>query len=155
MSWLAGHGEYRINPAWILNAGAMLEYSSLSAAWLFLPRLSVHYHWDDQQTLRVAYSTGSRQPTLYENNGRAIIRGVNVPLTIYGAYASGGLNPEINRSIELGYHWQPSRSASLDFRLFQEPMVRTVLGFVCVDGRCIGCINGSDSFQVGTGLMMP
>jgi iron complex outermembrane receptor protein len=120
VSWLAGHGEYRINPAWILNAGAMLEYSSLSAAWLFLPRLSVHYHWDDQQTLRVAYSTGSRQPTLYENNGRAIIRGVNVPLTIYGAYASGGLNPEINRSIELGYHWQPSRSASLDLRLFQE-----------------------------------
>ena len=120
VSWLAGHGEYRINPAWILNAGALLEYSSLSAGWLFLPRISVHYHWDDQQTLRVAYSTGSRQPTLYENNGRALIRGLNTPLTIYGAYASGGLNPEINRSIELGYHWQPSRSASLDFRLFQE-----------------------------------
>ncbi|MFO7641465.1 MAG: TonB-dependent receptor [Candidatus Competibacteraceae bacterium] len=120
VSWLAGHGEYRIDPAWVLNVGAMLEYSSLSSAWLFLPRFSVHYHWDDQQTLRVAYSTGSRQPTLYENDGRAIIRGVNVPLTIYGAYASGGLDPEINRSIELGYHWQPSRFARLDLRLFQE-----------------------------------
>ena len=119
VSWLAGHGEYRINPDWITNVGAMLEYSSLSDSWLFLPRISLHHHLDDRQTLRIAYSTGSRQPTLYENNGRAIIRGVNVPLTIYGAYASGGLNPEINRSIELGYHWQTVRN-QFDVRLFQE-----------------------------------
>ena len=119
VSWLAGHGEYRINPDWITNVGAMLEYSSLSESWLFLPRISLHHHLDDRQTLRIAYSTGSRQPTLYENNGRAIIRGVNVPLTIYGAYASGGLNPEINRSIELGYHWQTVRN-QFDVRLFQE-----------------------------------
>ena len=26
VSWLSGHGEYRIDPAWVLNAGAMLEY---------------------------------------------------------------------------------------------------------------------------------
>ena len=119
VSWLAGHGEYRINPDWITNVGAMLEHSSLSDSWLFLPRISLHHHLDDRQTLRIAYSTGSRQPTLYENSGRAIIRGVNVPLTIYGAYASGGLNPEINRSIELGYHWQTVRN-QFDVRLFQE-----------------------------------
>ncbi|MEI2782229.1 MAG: TonB-dependent receptor [Candidatus Competibacter sp.] len=119
VSWLAGHGEYRIDPAWVLNAGAMLEYASLSASWLFLPRLSVHYHVDNRQTLRLAYSTGSRQPTLYENNGRAIIRGVNVPLTIYGVIASGGLDPEINRSLEVGYHWQAARN-QFDVRLFQE-----------------------------------
>ncbi|MDG4549767.1 MAG: TonB-dependent receptor [Candidatus Competibacter sp.] len=119
VSWLAGHGEYRIDPAWVLNAGAMLEYSSLTASWLFLPRFSVHYHVDDWQTLRLAYSTGSRQPTLYENDGRAVIRAVNVPLTIYRVIASGGLNPEINRSLEVGYHWQAERN-QFDVRLFQE-----------------------------------
>ena len=119
VSWLAGHGEYRIDPAWVLNAGAMLEYASLTASWLFLPRFSVHYHADDWQTLRLAYSTGSRQPTLYENDGRAVIRAVNVPLTIYRVIASGGLNPEINRSLEVGYHWQAERN-QFDVRLFQE-----------------------------------
>jgi iron complex outermembrane receptor protein len=120
VSWLAGHGEYRIDPAWILNAGAMLEHSSLTDDWLFLPRVSLHHHLDDRHTLRAAYSTGSRQPTLYENQGRAIVRGANVPLTIYRVHASGGLDPEINRAVELGYHWRPSRFAHLDVRLFQE-----------------------------------
>ncbi len=119
VSWLAGHGEYRINPAWILNVGAMAERSSLLAKWLFLPRFSIHHHLDDQQTLRIAYSTGSRQPTLYENDGRAVVRGANVPLTIYGVIASGGLDPEINRSLEVGYHWQAARN-QFDVRLFQE-----------------------------------
>jgi outer membrane cobalamin receptor len=48
-----------------------------------------------------------------------MIRGVNVPLTIYGVIASGGLNPEINHSLEVGYHWQAARS-QFDVRLFQE-----------------------------------
>jgi outer membrane cobalamin receptor len=56
---------------------------------------------------------------LYENAGRALIRGVNAPLTIYGVIASGGLDPEINRSLEVGYHWQMSRN-QFDVRLFQE-----------------------------------
>jgi outer membrane cobalamin receptor len=30
------------------------------------------------------------------------------------------LDPEINRSLEVGYHWRAARSARLDVRLFQE-----------------------------------
>jgi iron complex outermembrane receptor protein len=119
VSWLFGHGDYRLDPRWVFNAGAMVEHSSLTRSWLFLPRLSAHYHVNDRQTLRLAYSTGSRQPTLYENDGRAVIRATNVPLTIYRAIASGGLNPEINRSLEMGYHWQAARNG-FDVRLFQE-----------------------------------
>ena len=119
VTWWSGHGEYRMSPAWILNFGALLEHSSLTQQWLFLPRLAMHYHLDPQQTLRLIYATGSRQPTLYENNGRAIIRGINVPLTIYGVIASGGLDAEINRSLEIGYHWQTGRN-QFDVRLFQE-----------------------------------
>ncbi len=119
VTWLAGHAEFHRDSAWTLNIGAMLEHSSLVRSWLVLPRLSIHYHLDDRQTLRVAWSTGSRQPTLYENNGRAAVRATNTPLTIYGAIASGGLDPEINRSLELGYHWQSGRN-QFDARLFQE-----------------------------------
>lgn len=119
VSWLGGHVEYRLRPQFVLNAGAMVEHSSLTRSWLFLPRLSAHYHLDDRQTLRFAYSTGSRQPTLYENNGRAIIRATNVPLKIYGVFASGNLDPEINRSLEVGYHWGADRD-HVDIRLFHE-----------------------------------
>lgn len=119
VSWLAGHTEYRIDPAWVVNVGAMLEHSSLTRSWLFLPRISVHHHLDGRQTLRIAYATGSRQPTLYENDGRAIVRATNAPLTIYGVIASGDLDPEISRSLEVGYHWQSGRN-QFDARLFRE-----------------------------------
>lgn len=119
VSWLFGHGEYRLDPAWAFNAGAMVEHSSLTRSWLFLPRFSVHYHLDDRQTLRLAYSTGSRQPTLYENDGRAVARATDAPLTIYRVIASGGLDPELNRSLELGYHWRSGRN-QFDARLFRE-----------------------------------
>jgi iron complex outermembrane receptor protein len=128
-----GHTEYRPRPDWVLNAGALLEHSPIAGKWLFLPRLSAHYHIDDQHTVRVAYSTGSRQPTVYENQGRAVIRGVNVPLTLYRVYATGldqgGLDPEINRSLELGYFWWPTQHLSLDARLFQEDITHLIKGF--------------------------
>lgn len=121
---LFGHAEYRPWDPVVVNLGAMLERAPLSAEWLLLPRLSVHYHLDDRQTLRAIYATGSRQPTIYENQGRAVVRGVNVPLTRYRVYATGsahgGLAPELNRALELGYGWQPARSFTVDVRLFQE-----------------------------------
>lgn len=128
-----GHGEYRPREDVVINAGAMLEWSDLSEKWLFLPRLSGHYHISDDQTARLVFSTGSRQPTLYENQGRAVVRGVNVPLTIYRVFATGidrgDLDPEINRLVELGYFWRPYKQASLDLRLFQEHISDLIRGF--------------------------
>jgi outer membrane receptor protein involved in Fe transport len=121
---LFGHGEYRPWENVVFNLGAMLERAPLSDEWLLLPRLSAHWHLDDRQTLRAIYATGSRQPSIYENQGQAVIRGVNVPLTLYRVYATGieqgGLAPERNRALELGYFWQPTPSINLDLRLFQE-----------------------------------
>lgn len=128
------HGEYRLSDRLVLNAGAMLEHSALSSRdWLFLPRLSAHYHLDDHQTLRAVYSTGSRQPTTYETDGRAVVRGENVPLTLYRVFATGGLlgglKPEYNRSYELGYRWLPNRSTSLDVRVFREELSDFIVAF--------------------------
>jgi iron complex outermembrane receptor protein len=132
---LYGHTEYRPSDQWVFNAGAMLERSDLSAKdWLFLPRLSAHYHLNDQHTFRAAFSTGSRQPTLYESRGRAIITADENPLlTIYRVYATGrengGLDPERIQSFELGYQWFPSRSSYLDVRVFYERLSDLTVAF--------------------------
>jgi iron complex outermembrane receptor protein len=130
---LFGHVEYRPWDNTVINAGAMLERSELSRDGLFLPRLSVNPHFNDDHTVRLVYSTGSRPPTVYENQGRAVIRGVNVPLTVYRVYATGidhgGLNPEINRLFEIGYLWRPSPRMSVDLRLFQENITDLIRGF--------------------------
>lgn len=47
------------------------------------------------------------------------MRATNAPLTIYGVIASGDLDPEISRSLEVGYHWQSGRN-QFDARLFRE-----------------------------------
>ncbi len=121
---LFGHGEYRPWDPVVFNLGAMLERAPLSDEWRVLPRLSAHWHLDDRQTLRAIYATGSRQPSIYENQGQAVIRGINAPLTLYRVYATGidrgGLAPERNRALELGYFWQPAPAIHLDLRVFQE-----------------------------------
>jgi len=130
---LFGHVEHRPREDLVINAGAMLERSTISEAWLFLPRLSVNYHLTDQQTIRAGFSTGSRQPTLYENQGRAVIRGVNVPITLYRVLATGidrgDLNPEINRAYELGYLWQPATGISVGANLFWEKLSDLIVAF--------------------------
>lgn len=119
-----GHGEYRPWENLVFNLGAMIERAPLSDEWLFLPRASAHWHLDPHHTLRLIYSTGSRQPSVYENQGQAIIQGLNVPLTLFRVYATGiergGLSPERSRSLELGYFWQPAPAVNLDLRAFEE-----------------------------------
>ena len=119
-----GHGEYRPWKNVVLNAGAMLERAPLSDEWLWLPRMSAHWHVNDRHTLRWVYSTGSRQPSVYENQGQAIVKSLNTPLTLFRVYATGidrgGLSPEQNRSFELGYFWEPSPAVNLDLRVFNE-----------------------------------
>ncbi|MFZ1493361.1 MAG: TonB-dependent receptor [Candidatus Competibacter denitrificans] len=119
VSWLNGHLEYRLSPQSIINLGAMVEQSSLTSDWLFLPRVSFHHHFDSQQTVRVGYATGSRQPTLYENNGRAAGVSTTPPLKTYAVIATGGLNSETNRSVEVGYHREKERS-QIDARFFRD-----------------------------------
>ena len=134
-----GHGEYRPWEPVVFNLGAMLERAPFSNEWLFLPRLSVHWHWGHHQTVRAIYATGSRQPSIYENQGQAVIRGLNQPLTLYRVYATGreqgGLAPERNRSLELGYFWQPAPSIHFDLRLFQERITDFITAYNRLETR--------------------
>lgn len=115
-----GTGEYRpYRPIWV-NAGLMIEIGSLAEEPLLLPRLSLHYQPVPQHILRFVYATGSRQPTLYEDQARAVVVGLDTPLTLYRSLASGNLEPEVKQLFELGWHWRLAPSAQVDARLFHE-----------------------------------
>ena len=131
---LFAHGEYRPSDRLIFNVGAMLERSEISAKdLLFLPRFSVHFHLNDHHTLRAIFSTGSRQPTLYENQSRAVIRALELPITAFRVIATGkdkgGLKPETIRSLELGYQWMASKNTHLDVRLYYERLSDLIVQF--------------------------
>lgn len=127
---LFANGEYRISEQLVVNLGAMLENAEIgNQDWLFLPRLSAHYHLNDQHTVRAIFSTGSRQPTLYSTDGKAITEVEELPVTVYRVIASGNLSPEYNRSIELGYHWSIDRASHLDMRVYYEHLSDLIVPF--------------------------
>lgn len=114
---LFGHAEWRIDPNWLLNGGAMVERTSISEP-VFTPRLALIHHLAPGHTLRAGWSTGTRQPLLFENQGRTAawrMDGEPVWLT----RASGGLQAERATEWSLGYLWVPRRGMHLDLRVFQ------------------------------------
>lgn len=117
---LFGHAEWRFAPAWVLNGGAMLERTSLHEA-VLTPRLTLIHHLDPHHTLRLGWSTGTRQPLLFENQGRTAAwraNGEPVWLTLASGALSGGLTPERASEWSLGYLWLPDRDTQFDLRLF-------------------------------------
>lgn len=69
-SWrVYGNGEWRLAPAWLVNAGAMLEsYQAREPE--VSPRLTLHYQPHPTQSFRIAYNLGYRVPTYYELYGQ-------------------------------------------------------------------------------------
>lgn len=126
-------GEYRPPGRLWLNAGLMAEYGSLAGKLVLLPRLSVHFRPEPEQTLRLVYATGSRQPTLYEERSRAVAVSTDPPLTLYRSKASGSLDPEIKHLVELGWHWRPLPAARLDARVFYERIDDAIIQYFRVE----------------------
>jgi len=118
---LFGHVEWRIAPDWLLNGGAMVENSSISDP-MFTPRLALIHHLAPGHTLRASWSTGTRQPLLFESQGTTAAwaaNGTPVWLTRATGAASGGLEAERATEWSLGYMWEPRRDVRLDLRAFQ------------------------------------
>jgi len=117
---LFAHAEWRITPDWLLNGGAMLEHSAIGGA-VFTPRLALIHHLGLGHTLRAGWSTGTRQPLLFENQGQtAAWRADGTPawLTIASGAAEGGLKPERATEWSMGYLWAPSKAVQLDLRAY-------------------------------------
>jgi len=118
---LFGNLEWRIQPKMLLNAGVMLEHSSMSGD-SAAPRLMLNWQMAPQHTLRAGMSQAQRPPSTYEQyadvrysyNGR-LLRVVTV--------GTGQVEPEQLFSREISYLGEfPRWGLGLDVRLFHEQM---------------------------------
>lgn len=122
---LFGNLEWRVDPAWVVNAGAMAERSSVTGD-TFAPRLMVNWHASEGHTLRAGVSKAFRPPSDYEKfaNLRYVWNGITFGVN---TLATGNVQPEEVLARELGYLADfPRMGLSLDVRLFQED----ITGFI-------------------------
>jgi len=64
---LYSHGEYKIKPDWLLNAGFLSEYNDVSGN-DFSPRVSLIHHLNENNSVRIGASKATRTPTLFDQN---------------------------------------------------------------------------------------
>ena len=118
---LFGSAEWRINDAWVLNAGALAEHNDFSGD-SFSPRLMLNWHVQPGHTLRAGASTAFRPPSAYEKFGQRNYYDANGQNPIgFFTYNNGTLLPERLFSRELGYNFAlPNLPVSGDVRVFNE-----------------------------------
>ena len=119
---LFGTAEWRVNPAWLLNAGLFVGDHTLAGTYT-APRLMVNWLATPHQTWRLGVTESIRAPSLSEYKGdvRAYLPGT--PSFIRPFAASGSVQPETLVSQEIGYwgRW-PDAQVTLDARLYRERM---------------------------------
>ncbi len=116
---LFGNAEWRLNPQWLLNAGGMLEHSSVDGD-SFSPRIMLNWHFAPGQTLRYGVSHAFRPPSTFEkfSNVRYSLGDVLLDST---KVARGRVKPEKILAREIGYLGNfPGLRMNLDVRLFEE-----------------------------------
>jgi iron complex outermembrane receptor protein len=118
---LFGNAEWRLRSDLVLNAGGMLERSTMSGDML-APRFMWSWHVAPGHTLRYGLSQAHRTPSLFEQYARVVYRsplpGVT-PITTFAGTQT--VRPENVQARELGYlgYW-PSVGSEVDVRLFEE-----------------------------------
>lgn len=119
-SRLFGSAEWRLQPDWVLNAGAMAEQSDMGGG-TFSPRLMVNWHALPGHTLRAGVSSAFRPPSAYEKYAAVRYYDINGNSPITTVLSSGSLLPEKIYTRELGYNYNLSkRGISGDVRFFDE-----------------------------------
>lgn len=115
---LFAHDEWRITPAWLLNAGLMLENGGLGRT-DSSPQIALNYHITPAHTLRAGVSRAYRNPAMLEEKAdwRYQLGSFTYPIM----KASGGLRPEQVLSREIGYLGKlVDYGVSIDFRVFHD-----------------------------------
>ncbi len=114
-----GNAEWRPQPDWVVNGGAMMEHSSVSGTSV-APRLMVNWHASEAHTLRAGISKAYRPPSVYEKSMDVRFSSNGVLLRITHL-ARGQVDPESLLVREIGYLGNfPRLRASVDVRVFQE-----------------------------------
>ncbi|MDO8318376.1 TonB-dependent siderophore receptor [Rhodoferax sp.] len=115
-SRLFGNLEWRLAPAWMLNAGGLIEHNSVSGESV-APRMMLNWHVAPGHTLRAGVSRAFRPPSTFEKSARIDLLG-----TPY-IHSTGQVQPESLRAQELGYFADlPHAGLSWDVRVFREEL---------------------------------
>lgn len=113
------NAEWRMAPQWLLNAGGLIERSSMSGSSL-APRVMLNWQLADGHTLRAGVSKAYRPPTTLEQYGdiRYYWNAREISSTLR---STGAVKPESIVARELGYllDW-PKQGLQLDVRGFHE-----------------------------------
>lgn len=116
---LFGSAEWRMNPQWVLNAGAMAEHSDASGSTL-APRTMLNWHVAPGHTLRAGVSKAFRPPSTYEKYGNTRYSWNGLLLQVVTA-SRGNVEPESLLTRELGYMGQwPEAKLNMDLRVYEE-----------------------------------
>ncbi len=146
--WLARaftHGEYELDQNILVNAGLMIEDNQISGTDI-APRLAIIQHLTDQHSIRLSYSTATRTPTIFDEQGyfalehqltqdggqpldnptlEAILGGDVLNDTII--FTSGNVESEKITSVEFGWMSQLlNDKLILDFKLFNDKTSRLI-----------------------------
>lgn len=130
---LFAHGEYRVLPRLLLNAGATLEEDSVNGT-QFSPRIGLNWLLAEQQSLRLVGSRAIRTQDIYEEYAKTSItfRGLAPAWPDDGGttrrffltqQSPGNLEPERITATEIGYFgFFPAWRAQADVRAFREEL---------------------------------
>jgi len=117
---LFGHGEWKPNSKWTINAGLLAEDNNTTGT-DFSPRLSANYHYSLRHTFRTSVSRAFRTPSILEDRSTAITRlsdGRELDQLLFG---NRNLDPEKITSLELAYIGNfPSLGINTDIKLFYD-----------------------------------
>ncbi|NOX09439.1 MAG: TonB-dependent receptor [Gammaproteobacteria bacterium] len=112
--------EWHASDKILINAGIMLEHSSLSGTET-APRLAINYAVTPNHNIRLGASRAVRLPNIYEAYAAVQPQTYNGIIITQFQKSTGNIRTEKVSSIELGYLWnQPSIHTELDVRIFRD-----------------------------------
>lgn len=127
--------EHRLTPSLLGHLGWYAEHDRLTG-FSSAPRLALNWEASPGHSWRVVAARGTRTPDLAEQKGEFSYRlqafepgpdSSMTPRFYQSARSPGGLKPEVNEAVELGYllRW-PVANTWVDLRLFRERLTRLV-----------------------------
>lgn len=135
-SWRGfGSAEFKPTPSLTANVGMYAERDSLSG-WSTSYRVGSNFHLSDRNTLRVAWSSGSRTPDIQEQRADwtytsySAVPPLNGQTTVrffQSAQSPGGLQHERIQSLELGYLLTvPESGFALEAKAFDDRLTHLI-----------------------------
>jgi len=121
---LFGHAEWKPDPKWTINAGALIENNDITGTDIS-PRLAINHHFSANHTVRASVSRAYRTPTVFETNADSVTEAfdasgnsVEIDQLIL---ADRKLDPEEITSFELAYVGNfPKYKLNIDAKLFYD-----------------------------------